>query len=265
MASVVNLAQELVDLIISYHACDTPTLLACSMTCRSWYIAAVPHLHHSLTTYNKAWYSQDEKYEWPKPLQKSYELGLLRFVKRLRIRQNGVEFTAGQIKHCSTLEHFTALKNLQMLEIEDLQVFSFVPNIQKYFGYFAPTLRYLSLLRPQGSWHHILYFIGLFPNLQDLILYDPYLKEEGESAADPALVPLSQPPLGGGLLLAYSEGEEAFVEGAIKFFNGLHFRYMHLYDVNCTRLLLEACAKTLETLRLYLPDPYGEDFPGENS
>lgn len=38
-------------------------------------------------------------------------------------------------------------------------------------------------------------------------------------------------------------------------FGGLHFRYMELFMVTCTRFLLHACAETLDTLRLYSTDP----------
>ena len=35
---------------------------------------------------------------------------------------------------------------------------------------------------------------------------------------------------------------------------------MDLFRVKCVRLLLGACAGTLEWLRLYPTDPYGEEF-----
>ena len=44
----------------------------------------------------------------------------------------------------------------------------------------------------------------------------------------------------------------------IAVFGGLHFRHMDLFRVKCVRLLLSACTETLETLRLYPSDPYGE-------
>lgn len=51
------------------------------------------------------------------------------------------------------------------------------------------------------------------------------------------------------------------MKNMVALFGGLHFRYMDLFRVKCVRLLLDACAKTLETLRLYPTDPYGECFP----
>ena len=45
----------------------------------------------------------------------------------------------------------------------------------------------------------------------------------------------------------------------IALFGGLRFRYMDLFGVKCVQLLLDACAETLETLRLYPTDRYGEE------
>ena len=44
----------------------------------------------------------------------------------------------------------------------------------------------------------------------------------------------------------------------ITFLGGIHFSHMDLFRVKCAGLLLDACADTLEVLRLYPTDPYGE-------
>ena len=118
--------------------------VACSTTCYSWYIAAAPYLHHSLTTdeHNFNSHPTDRKYSWPRPLQKSYNLGLLPLVKRFRIRMAKdyySEFTPKWLGRC-TLRYFCALSNLQELGIDYLQVPSFMPDIQRCFGHFSPTL-----------------------------------------------------------------------------------------------------------------------------
>jgi hypothetical protein len=53
---------------------------------------------------------------------------------------------------------------------------------------------------------------------------------------------------------------ESLVKDMITLFGGLRFRYMDLFMVRCVGLLLDACAETLETLRLYPTDPYGRVF-----
>ena len=259
---IARLPQELLEIIIHYSIPDLDTLIACSMTCHSWYIAAVPFLHHSLTAYGTPFHSWDKEHEWPKPLQKSYNLGLLPLVKRFRIRMAAYlchrKFTPEWLDR-RTLRYFSALNNLQELGIDNLQVSSFMPNIQQYFGHFAPTLRFLALREPDGSCRQILYLIGLFPNLQDLKLCYPLVREEEESTADSTLVPLFVPPLCGRLTLTCFTREK-LIEEMVILFGGLRFRYMDLFRVRCVRLLLDACAESLETLRVYPTDPYGENL-----
>lgn len=248
-------------MIISYFVWDTQTLLSCSMVCCSWYIAATPHLHYSLTTYTDATYPQDKKRQWPKPLKESFECGLLPFVRRLRIRQRpGFKFSSERLDS-STLRYLSAITNLQELQIQDLQVPSFMPDIQQRFGHFAPSLRCLSLLEPEGTCRQLLYFIGLFPNLQNLNLLRPRLTNEEEDATDSTPVPLSKPPLCGWLTFVAYEGK-ALIKGMIELFGGLRFRHMYLHEVKWTKLLLEGCAETLETLRLHPTDSYGKASSG---
>jgi len=248
-------------MVISNFIYDKDSLLACSMTCYSWYIAAVPYLHNTLTTENGPplpWI--DTKYLWPRPLQKSYELGLLPLVKRFRICMvHNVPGFGPKSLSKRTLCYFSALTNLQELGIDYLYVSDFMPTIQQCFGYFSPTLRFLALKRPFGSCRQILYFIGLFPNLQDLKLDYPFPRGEQESAADATLVPLSIPPLRGRLTLTCFTRVN-LVKDMIVLFEGLRFRRMDLFRVKCVRLILDACRETLETLKLYPSDPYGESF-----
>jgi hypothetical protein len=255
-----KLPQELVDEILSYLVDDKRTLIVCSLTCRSWYLATVRHLHYSLTTDDNSLASIDKKYRWPGPLGKMYELGLLPLVKRFRIRIKclNVWFTPEWLdKH--NLRCFSALKNLQELGIDDLALRNFMPDLQRYFGHLSPTLRFLALRRPFGSSRQIVYFIGLFPNLQDLKLHYPFLRDEKEDIADTTLVPLSSPPLEGRLTLILFTREQ-IVKDMVTLFGGLRFRRMDLFGVKCLPLLLKRCAKTLDTLRLYPTDPYGQIF-----
>lgn len=234
------------------------------MTCHSWYKLSVPHLHHSLTAYGAPFHLWDKKHEWPKPLQKSYNLGLLPLVKRFRFRMAAYlchrKFTP-QWLDSRTLRYFSALTSLQELGIDNLQIPGFMPDIRQYFGHFAPNLRFLALREPDGSCRQIIYFIGLFPNLQDLkICYPlPREEEEEESMDDSTLVPLFVPPLCGRLTLTCFTREK-LMEDMITLFGGLRFRYMDLFRVRCVRLLLDTCAETLETLRFYPTDPYGENL-----
>jgi hypothetical protein len=266
LSPIAKLPQELVELIISHLIYDKRTLLACSTTCYSWYIAAVLHLHHTLTTDSGYAYSYGKKtHIWPRPLRKSYNLGLLPLVKQFRIRSgygagygDDKKFTPKQFGW-RALAYFSALTNLQELGIDYLQLPDFMPDIQRCFGHLAPTLRFLALKEPKGSCRQILYFIGLFPNLQDLKLHYSTPKDEQECITDVALIPLSIPPLRGRLMLTCFTREKLIKE-MIFLFGGLRFRQMDLFGVRCVRLLLNACAETLETLRFYPTDGCGEEI-----
>ena len=258
---ITELPQELVEIITSYFIYDTRSLLACSLTCYSWYIAVVPHLHHTLTTKDDPIWPADRNHPWPRPLKKSYELGLLPLVKRFRIRMTNVAYPMFAPAWLSerTLRYFSALTNLQDLGIDYLNVSSFMPTIRQCFGHFSPTLRFIALKQPAGSCRQIVYFIGLFPNLQDIKLNYSFPTDEPDGAADPTLIPLSVPPLCGRLTLTCFTREN-LVKDMIVFFGGLRFRHMDLFRVRCVRLLLDACTETLETLKLYPSDPYREEF-----
>ena len=253
---IYRLPQEIVEKILSHFIYDFLTLLACSMTCHSWYTAAVPHLHHSLTTHDAKRLAEYQKYMWPRPLKRSYELGLLPLVRRFRICLWDSKFAPTQFDGL-TIRYFSALTNLQELGIDSLQVSSFMPTIQQCFGHLSPTLRFLALKNPNGTHRQILYFIGLFANLQDLKLQYSEPMEEPEDTIDATPIPLSTPPLRGWLRLVRFKKED-LVKDMIALFGGLRFRHMDLFEVSCSQLLLNECAETLETLRLYSANAHGK-------
>ena len=247
-------------MIAAHLANDTRSLLACSLTCYSWYIAAVPHLHHTLTT--STWYMDTHaKLGWPRPLRNAHRLGLLPLVKKFQIQRRRPRYLSGfspKTFNYWTLRYFLALTNVQELGIDHLDIPSFMSNIQLYFGHFLPTLRSLALGEPKGSRRQIIYFIGLFRHLEDLkILYDkPDPHEEPED--DLTLIPPSIPPLRGQLTMC-STGV-GLLKDMIDMFGGIRFRYLDIFNVGGTGLLLGACAQTLETLRLYPTDPRGKEY-----
>jgi len=125
------------------------SLLACSLICYLWYIAAAPHLHHTLTIDDWTVPPNDKRYNgpshsWPQPVQQY------------------------------TMRYFSVLTNLQELGIDIFQTSGFISNPRRHFGHPSSTLRFLALKDPRGSCRQILYFVGLFPNLQDLELNYPF-------------------------------------------------------------------------------------------
>ena len=234
--------QELVDMIVAHVILDTPTLKAVSATCRSWYIAALPHLHHTLTLCRRA---LDPGHQGLIPLQKLGKMGLLPFVKRLLIVQyHGNDPSLPTVLNARSPVYF-AFTNVQELAI-DMLALVFTPRVHLYFGHSMPKLRSLALRRPLAAHHQLLYFIGLFPNLEDFKLADL----TREQTPEPVPVPQSVPPLRGRLTLRGFCGVD-FLRDLSKLSGGLRFRYAYLREVEGARFLLENCAETLETLRVY--------------
>ena len=247
-------------MIIAHLIYNKRSLLACSLTCYSWYIVAVPHLHYTLVTLTDPPH-MSSRLKWPKPLRDMHKLGLLPLVKKFHIHIYGVIYNPVAFPQkpfsCSTLRHFAALTNVRELGIDYLDIPSFIPNIQRCFGHLSLTVHSLALRKPKGSRRQIIHFIGLFKHLEDLKLLYGIVKFQGEPADDPTLVPPFVPPLRGRLTVAYFT-RVGILKDMIDLFGGIRFRYMDLFNVAGTRLLLDACAETLETLRLYPTDPRGK-------
>ena len=258
-----RLPQEIIKMVIAHLIYDKPGLLACSLTCYSWHIAAAPRLHHTLITPTYSWYL-NKNLVWPRPLQAMNELGLLPLVRKFQVREGTHLFHDRFSQHqfsSRTLHHFQALTNVQELGIEYLDIPSFMPGIRQYFNHFSPTVRSLSLRAPKGSHRQIIYFIGLFQHLEDLkILYgtrDDIQDPQEEPADNATLIPPFAPPLRGRLTVVGLK-EAGLLKEMIDLFGGIRFRYMDIYDVEGTQLLLAACVDTLETLRLNPEDPRGK-------
>ena len=256
-----RLPQEVVEIIIVYLIFDTSSLLACSLTCRSWYIAAVPHLHHTLIT--PVYYGRgDEKRWWPDSFRSMHELGLFPLIKRFQVPGSDEKlsgprtFSPTQFDH-RILRQYLSLVNVQELGIDYLDIPSFMLNIRRYFGHFAPTVRSLALREPKGSRRQIVFFIGLFQHLEDLKLLYTWIRFRKEPADDLTLVPSFAPPLRGRLTMTCFT-RVGILEDMIELFGGIRFHYMDLFCVRGMRLLLDACTETLETLRLYPHDPHSE-------
>ena len=251
-----RLPLEVVETIVSHLIYDTRTLCACTMISYSWYIAAVPHLYRTLIIELNVWAG---KFRWPNPIRSMHRLGLLPLAKSLSIqRDNGfkVGFSAKLFSR-RTLHQFSALTNVRQLRIDDLDIPSFMANIQRYFHHFLPTLRSLILKEPKGSHRQIIYFIGLFPYLDNLVLVSDTANSQVEPVDDLSLIPPSAPPLRGFLIIK-NLARVGLLKDMIDLFGGIRFRQMDLFNVDGVPLLLDACAETLTILLLYPDDPRGE-------
>ena len=243
-----RLPQELVEMIIAHINVDLniQTLKACSRTCRSWYTTTLPYLHYTLTLYRKDW---DRARGGLIPLRKLDKMRLLPFVKQLWIFPCYADpDLPPEIFNAKSLAYFSALTNVQELGLGNLDLRLLTPRAQLYLGPFMPRLRSLALISPEGPHYLLLYFLGLFPNLEDLkIVYN-----RGWKLALPRTtpVPRSAPLLRGRLTLASFCGEK-FLRDLSELSGGLRFRYMDLLGVESSCFLLGSGAETLETLRIH--------------
>ena len=195
----IRIPLEIVEMIIAHLIYNTHSLLACSLTCYSWYIATVTHLHHTLTIQTDPYrLSIPPERIWPRPLLHLDKLGLLPLAKKLHIHCKGRDGPARRFfpnkfdRH--TLHQLSALINLQELGIEHFNISEFIPRLRRHFGHFLPALRSLALREPKGSRHQIIYFVGLFQHLEDLkLLFSPRRGPnfQEEPVDKPTLTPFS--------------------------------------------------------------------------
>ena len=240
---------DVVEMIIAYLTRDLRTLKACSLICSSWYTAAVPHLHHTLTltgagrTINRSWLG---------PLSRLHKLGLLPLVREIRIDQ-GPGPCCWFLPRVLT-RHFSALANIHTLKLENVEIYSFIPNLEHYFGHFSPTLRSIALYNPYCSPRQLSHFLSLFPNLDDIDIRGIVHPLPDTPIPDTELGLFSAPKPRGRLVLYRYSWVETWTH-LITSCGGLRFRHMDLEgSPGCACLLLEACAETLETLRLDAKD-----------
>jgi len=230
---------DIVDMIIAYLTRHRDTLEACSLTCHSWYTAAAPHLHHTLTLTGDGPRSQLV------PLSNLHELGLMPLVREIQVKQRRPWFAPQAFSHLD-LYYFSSLTNVHTLKLENVEIFRFISLVDRYFQHFAPTLRSITLSDPWCTPRQLSHFLSLFSNLDDIEIRNAHLT----TIPDKVLAPFSAPKLRGRLALYNASSVETWTH-LITSSGGLRFRHMDLHKVgSCAPVLLEACAETLETLRL---------------
>jgi hypothetical protein len=193
-----RLPYDIVEMIITDLAYDLDALNACSLTCRSWYIAAIPHLHHTLTLIDATSIITRSKLN---PLSQLHQLGLMPLIKEIRVYQRYGSWLAPQAFSPGDSSYFSAFTNVQTLRLQRLEIPPFIPGIERYFGHFSPTLRSIMLLRPTCTPRQLSYFLSLFPNLDNIAIWATPTLSPNTTIPDTELVPLSTPRLQGRLML----------------------------------------------------------------
>lgn len=259
---VSRLPYECVEIIIAHLARDLDALKACSLTCRSWHTITLPHLHHTLTLrrekpdFDRGKMARDKL----KPLSGLHDLGLIPYITEVRVEQRVEGWrreTSWFVPHAFSrrdLRYFSAFANVHTLRLQNLEIYRFIPRIQRYFKHFSPTLRSVALFEPRCTPRQLSYFLTFFPNLHDVEIERTDAHEANTTTPDVGLVPLSIPKLQGRLALYDFCWAETWTH-LIAWCGGLRFRHMDLRGgSNNAPLLLGACAETLETLRFNVTD-----------
>jgi len=246
---------EIVEMIIAHLTDDLTTLKACSLTSRSWYIVAVQHLHHTLTLKEDVPSSTGDKtnprsiHDKLRPLSELHDLGLMPLVGEIRV-DHGYSMDSWFVPKVFSrrdLWYFSTFTNVHTLRLQNFEIDQFIPGIKHFFGNFSPTLRSITLHRLRCDPQHLSHFLSLFSNLDNIeLMYTIMSHGEG---AEP--IPSSTPTrkLRGRLAIYGSYQPEAWSH-LIASCGGLQFHHIDLRKgASCAFVLLEACAKTLETLR----------------
>ena len=238
---------EIVELIISNLIYDHDALKACSLACRSWYFAAVPHIHHTLTLGDKG---PDKPHDKLNLLSKMHELGLAPLVKKIAVRQwSSCNWFTPQAFSPRDLRYFSAFASVQTLRLEHMDISCFIPGIERYFGQFSSTLRCITLWDPCCTPRQLSHFISLFSNLDSVGVWGISTRQPTMTIPDAELVQFSAPKLRGELGLSGVRWAETWTH-LITSCGGLRFHCLNLYDVGSfAPVLFEACAETIETLR----------------
>ena len=226
-------------MIIVHLINDIPTLKACSLTCYSWYIITLPYIHHTFVL-------RGTRTESLRALSNRHAQGLTPFTKEIQIlpHSSGPSwFLPRFLRHRDSC-HFFVFTDVRSLTVRQLDIATFIPGLQQYFGHLSPSLRSLTLTKPQCSSMQLSYFISLFPNLDDVAIQFFAPKPPGEVHA-----PFSTPGLRGKLMLVSVSAVETWQHLAT--WGGLRFHSISVYGTTkCVPVLLAACANTLKTLRI---------------
>ena len=161
-----SLPHEIVEIIIANLAHALDDLKACSLTCRFWYSAAVPHIHHSVTlNLPGGWHGTYRSLL--QPISALRERGLIHLVKAIQVNQEpglGWRFLPQTFTDLDR-RHFSALTNVHTLKIQSLEIYRFIPGIERHFGQFSQTLRSITLWQPYGTPQQLSHFLSIFLNL----------------------------------------------------------------------------------------------------
>jgi hypothetical protein len=245
-----NLPQELVDEILTYLEDDFSSLMSCSKSCKALFCSARPFIYRTfcLTRDTTDTYRSGSLNRGTfDTLRLAERAQILQYTTKLFIRL-GDKFVPENLQ--PHLRYFYVMRGITSLTIHRLDVASFLPALDKWFGHIIPTLRSLTLIDAKAPAEDVFHLVLRFPLLQDL-----YLTEFSQpdyrlprSYIPPELT--ISPPLNGTLKLLGTYSSNNFIRSLVSAPGGIHFRSVEVEDVGMIwfQALIDACSKTVETI-----------------
>lgn len=240
---------------------DMESLKSCSLTGKAISGPAKPFLHQTLSLTPQR--RRDGVQSWPrepntpgnwnefKGLPVLGERGLLQYTRHLSIFLNRNPLFPHDLQR--HIQYFHTLTNVRSFKTCWLDIPSFLPKMEEYFGSFYGSLQSLELEHPRGDHKQILYFICQFTNLRDLKIKG--LQPHAHSMRNGGLhFDINTfPPLDGVLDLEMFSG--TIDMGVTLVLNSLvtvplNFRTLKLSGctVDHSKLLVGACSSSLECI-----------------
>ena len=246
------LPYDILEIIIAHLNDDLCALKACSLTCRSWHSAAVPHLHHTFTLTGDKPEIGRRRLE---PLSVLHKLGLIHLVKSIRVKQGfNTRWFVPRAFSNHDLYHFSAFANVHTLKLQNTFICDFIPSTERHFGHFSQSLRSITLYNPHCTPRQLSHFLSLFSNLGNIGIRNTSVSGLTPTIPEMELVPFSALKPRGRLALYNFNWAETWTH-LITSNSDLRFRHMELRNsALCPPVLFAACAETLETLRFGVGD-----------
>jgi len=144
------------------------------------------------------------------------------------------------------------LPNLRSIKTRWLDIPSFIPKMEEYFGAFLESLQSLELEYPRGDQKQILYFACQFPNLRNLRIKGTQDHIHSMRNGGPHFDINTIPPLDGILDLELNTGSDKGAHLVLNELITLPLKFRTLKLLGCSgtnsQLLVDTCAPSLECM-----------------
>jgi len=242
---------------------DMESLKSCSLTGKALSYSAKPFLHRTLhlapRLRNFATHNVPGRWNELEGLPTLGERGLLQHTRHISISLRRNLILSYDLEPYP--QQLRTLTNLRSLKVRWLDVPSFIPKMDEYFGAFFGSLQSLGLESPGGDCEQILYFVCQFRDLQDLKINSLQDPSRSMRSGGSNFEIKTSPPLNGTLDLHLvkmgttwgdSNGDQLILSALLALPSGLKFRTLKLSGCvgNNLRLLVDSCGPTLECMEL---------------